>query len=463
MIQVEQCPQCTAPAPPYAERCNYCGSYFRIRHLAQLDKANDDALHFYIKEYRNAVAADSEDGQAYLSLGLCFLRLGLHKEALENFQRACNLIPDNPDLYYYTSIAMLGGRRPRLASLMDIKAIEKYLEAGLKIRPKDAAILFLRGAIKEDYYKANGLRESPRSDHFYKKAKMSGLTEEQRTAILKQIGLAPEQIVTPEEKARRRKIEREKRLRIRLYFLPRYFWFIAGTVALLGALIAAFGGKYQIPTSSASILSAMAVTIMLYLAYKRANTKLIDKYFIEDLEMLKTKRAIDKLGIEPQKLARESAIAYGPVIEGKGRMFVQDRKDKKNRYRKIRVIVAAFGEHQLLTYQCVFDFTTGKSANETTDEFFYNDVVSASTGIGFWEYRLNGKVISDKEVELFKLTTSAGTDISIPIRSKHIGSSGDKAIALAGDTVQAIRCMLREKKENRNLQNSERPDLRVPN
>ncbi len=448
MIQVEQCPQCTAPAPQHAERCRYCGSYFRIRNLTQLKEASDDALRLYIKKYRDAVAADPENGQAYLSLGLCFLRLGLHKEALENFQKACDLIPDSADIYYFTSIAMLGGKRPRLTSLMDIKAIEKYLEAGLKIRPNDAGILFLRGVIKEDYYKANGLKESPSSDHFYKKAKSSGLTDEQRTTILKQIGLAPEQVLTFEEKARLKKIEKGKRRRIKLYFLPRYFWVITAAVILLGTSIAIFADKSRGLAAFASILTIMATAIFIYLVYRRANTKLIDKYFIEDLEMLKTKRAIDKLGIEPQQLVRESAIAYGPVIEGKGRMFVQDRKDRKNRYRKIRVIVAAFGAHQLLTYQCVFDFTTGKSANETTDEFFYDDVVSASTGTGFWEYRLNGKVISDKEVELFKLTTSAGTDITIPIRSKYIGSSGDKPIALAGDTVQAIRCMLREKKEN---------------
>ncbi len=448
MLEASRCPQCTAPVPDSADRCEYCASYFKISRLDQLNMASEDALRFCIKDYQGILQSDPESGQAFLSLGLCFLRLGLHKEALENLQKACDLIPASPELYYYISVAALNGKRPRLAKLQDIKKIESYLEAGLKIDSDNAILLYLRSIIKEDYYKAHGLKESPSSGYFYKKARKHGLTEEQMDNTLKLIGLSRDLIETPEEKQQREKIDKKKRLRIQLYFLPPIFWFVAVAFIFLGIGGIIMNLKYHEPISSFLILTILAITITVYLALKRANTAMIDRYFIEDLEMLKNKKAIDKLGIDPRQLVRENAIAYGPVIEGKGRTSVIDRKDKKVRYRKIQVFVAAFGTHQLLTYQCVFDFTTGKSTKETTDEFFYNDIVSASTGIGFWEYRVNGKVISDKEVEIFKLTTSAGTDISIPIRSKYIKSSGDKAIALAGDTVQAIRCMLREKKAN---------------
>ena len=109
-------------------------------------------------------------------------------------------------------------------------------------------------------------------------------------------------------------------------------------------------------------------------------------------------------------------------------------------------------ENQLVTYNSALDLMTGNSLNETTDEYFYKDVVSVSTETSsatFIDPKNKNSVQQLHTAEFFKLTTSGGTSIKVFIKDpKLIAMMGNSALpgTDAEKAVQSIRKMLREKK-----------------
>ena len=110
--------------------------------------------------------------------------------------------------------------------------------------------------------------------------------------------------------------------------------------------------------------------------------------------------------------------------------------------------------------------TTGNPLSESTDEYFYRDVVSVSTqsktqtwdkaeiGANALSVRqllplMRGDKLQFNAAEMFILTTSGGTSIEVVLRDpKLIESAGGGTIPtdVAEKAVQTVRKMLREKK-----------------
>ena len=89
---------------------------------------------------------------------------------------------------------------------------------------------------------------------------------------------------------------------------------------------------------------------------------------------------------------------------------------------------------------------------ESTDEYFYRDIVSVSTSTDTYEIKLSkGETITLKEAVTFKLTTSGGNSVSALITDpeliKKMGG-GDIPTDQADSAIQVIRKMLREKKSS---------------
>jgi hypothetical protein len=102
-------------------------------------------------------------------------------------------------------------------------------------------------------------------------------------------------------------------------------------------------------------------------------------------------------------------------------------------------------ENQLVTYNSAIDIMTGNSLNETTDEYFYKDVVSVSTETSsatFIDPKNKNSVQQLHTAEFFKLTTSGGTSIKVFIKDpKLIEMMGNSALpgTDAEKAVQSIR------------------------
>ena len=161
-------------------------------------------------------------------------------------------------------------------------------------------------------------------------------------------------------------------------------------------------------------------------------------------------------------------MIYGPRVKAVGgaEFYQAKGKDKIQRYSPVEAIMIHFTEHQLITYQCAIDRSTGNSLNVRVKRFFYKDVVSAETESkdfsleesninSKWlaanpdvkKYIVNGKLqLNDSET--FRLTTSAGTYVEVALNIPYFieGTQGDLSDRLADQAISATNKMLLSKK-----------------
>jgi tetratricopeptide (TPR) repeat protein len=130
----------------------------------------------------------SSDSNLIHDRAVCIFQLGRTKEALQEFNRAVELDPDNP--YRYSSRAWIR------ASMKDVDgAIEDYKKA-LGLDPDDAIALNNLGLLEEQY----GMRKSAQ-ERFRRADTLMG--------ILKDAGVDPAQSHSPESPAGSKKEEAE--------------------------------------------------------------------------------------------------------------------------------------------------------------------------------------------------------------------------------------------------------------
>ena len=169
--------------------------------------------------------------------------------------------------------------------------------------------------------------------------------------------------------------------------------------------------------------------------------------------MAKT-RSLQKLSIDESELVGEPVVVTGPRIGNTGGapFLYKKGKDGRLRFTPINVTVLHMTQNQLVSYQACLDLTTGNLLNESTDEYFYKDIVSVATKTisQTVETEKFGTVQLDA-AETFVLTTSGGTSVETMLRDPKIiqlMGGGDIPTTDAEKAIQAIRKMLREKKQD---------------
>lgn len=202
------------------------------------------------------------------------------------------------------------------------------------------------------------------------------------------------------------------------------------------------------------LVPGLIIGYLFYRYYKKIQVtdQEYDNILNNDIEKL-SKQAINKAGIEIDDVVAEPLVIRGFPLTGRGSSTFKIKvgKDKHLRFTPVHITIINLLEHQLVSYQCIFDVLTGKALNEKTIEYFYKDIVSVSTETKS-EKMENGTQIND--AESFMLVTSGGTYIKTTINSstfvKTIGeiSESDYYVPTTeiDAAVQTIRKFVREKK-----------------
>jgi hypothetical protein len=254
--------------------------------------------------------------------------------------------------------------------------------------------------------------------------------------------------------------ESQKRQQIERYFKTFPKWTV--WIIVIGALVML--GQSVGPVCIGAAMIALACWRLWAWSQKPEDGQL-DQWITEDLARLKA-RALEKSNLDASELLREPVLVTGPKLRGLGgaQFAIRRGKDQVIRFTPIDATIINFMEHQLVLYQCTLDLTTGKPLNESVDEYFYKDVVSAATQSKSFTCELDKKalvyfpqakkaIVNGKlqlnSAEHFVLTTSGGTSISMvlsdPTLAEGLGG-GTIPTQLADQAVQAVRKMLREKK-----------------
>lgn len=124
----------------------------------------------------------------------------------------------------------------------------------------------------------------------------------------------------------------------------------------------------------------MSISIVYYIKYseyknfintRRATDEEFDQWLEDDVESL-ANESLSMMGLDKSELVGETVSIIAPRIFRRSVAVLKYKNgaDNKFRYTPIDVTLIHFTEHQLISYQAVLDFTTGKPLSPSTDEFF---------------------------------------------------------------------------------------------
>lgn len=139
----------------------------------------------------------------------------------------------------------------------------------------------------------------------------------------------------------------------------------------------------------------------------------IDAAVTSQLKDMKT-RALRKLGIDEDEVSEIAPITLDGYVYDKA--LIKQGKDGKYRSSKYQAIMFFFSSNEVHCF--TYDFSIVESSQkESTDVYFYKDIVSVSTQTEGTEYSVGKGKSSQFDYEYFKLTTTGGTSISCAVRN----------------------------------------------
>lgn len=152
-------------------------------------------------------------------------------------------------------------------------------------------------------------------------------------------------------------------------------------------------------------------------------------------------RAMKKLGLDEDQVTEAAPIDFSGYTYKNIRSEVRYQLGKDNRTRTSNYMATMFlfSAEQVYCYKYMFSIIADEK-NESTEEYFYRDIVSASTQSDSKSYTSkDGKSQATFNTEYFKLTTSGGTFVDAMIFDM---STADRSI-------NAMKSLLRSKKQQK--------------
>jgi len=240
----------------------------------------------------------------------------------------------------------------------------------------------------------------------------------------------------------------DKREQIKKYFkkFPKWAAWMVG----IGAIVALVSGM----EAGGIVLGVVLVGIggwAIWNSFQTPSDSEMDAWLEEDLKVLNQK-ALSKTGTDQSELGGERVMVTGPRFWDvlSANVGYKKGKDGTWRFTPVGVTVLNFTANQLVCYTCSLDLETGNPLNESTDEYFYKDIVSVSTKTKSLAVKIGEASVQLNSAETFELTTSGGTSIEVVLRDpsliKHMGGGGEIPTTRAEKAIQTVRKMLREKK-----------------
>jgi len=174
----------------------------------------------------------------------------------------------------------------------------------------------------------------------------------------------------------------------------------------------------------------------------------LDKWLEEDIQAIIKDRPFNKLGISKDDLVAESMLVVGPIywyVNGfdQNDILAKEGKDGFNRFTAWTVQLFMFTENYLCSYKCDYNWLKNTYINESTNEFFYKDVVSVKTDTVSSAHTLkDGQQMVHSEAFQLKLT---GDEVTVITNDASLKTSSAMT-SKAEKAVQSIRVMLRDKK-----------------
>lgn len=169
--------------------------------------------------------------------------------------------------------------------------------------------------------------------------------------------------------------------------------------------------------AASPIVGIIAIAIGALLIYLqvvgRPTDEEIDVAVASQLKDMKA-RALRKLGVDEDEVSEIAPITFDGYVYNKA--LIKQGKDGKYRSSKYQAVMFFFSSNEVHCF--TYDFSIVESSQkESTDVYFYKDIVSVSTQTEGTEYSVGKGKSSQFDYEYFKLTTTGGTSISCAVRN----------------------------------------------
>ena len=181
-VNVLRCPTCGANISLDSDSCEYCGNILMISKVETLTATPIEQINKIKTAFQTLPLNEKEEPSVQNTLGFCYLRLGLFKNALSAFEKSMEAFPDNPDNYYSAAICTLNGKKPFLLNREIIEKAESYIDAAIQLQEK-AIYYFLFAFIRYDYFYRKHLKVSPNYLDYLQNANRLGIIESDRKSV----------------------------------------------------------------------------------------------------------------------------------------------------------------------------------------------------------------------------------------------------------------------------------------
>ena len=171
-----ECPGCGAPVTTADKDCAFCKGPITISTFNSVASMPMPDLNRYASAYRKALSEHPQDGGLNSSIAMCYLKLKLYDKALSAFETAIENNFDDPEVYFYAAICLLGSKKAFLATRPTIDRAVEYLNAATTIAPR-GIYCHLLAYIKYDYFSRKFFTTSPTYQEVLQKAKELGISD----------------------------------------------------------------------------------------------------------------------------------------------------------------------------------------------------------------------------------------------------------------------------------------------
>lgn len=145
-----------APAPPGPTE-----EMLDVKCLANLSRLGREEVLKRLERYANAARLTPGSGDVALGLGLTYLHLRRFPEAAAQLASAVRLLPASGKAHLYYALSLLRARKPRGLPLAEARQILQTLETAASLDPREGLCDLFALVIKQEYFRANGLRVPP--------------------------------------------------------------------------------------------------------------------------------------------------------------------------------------------------------------------------------------------------------------------------------------------------------------
>ena len=183
------CPGCGARLSTDMKKCEWCHNPVNISSFDNMCNMSDNDVKKYARYYQRKLERNDEDIETTIALILCYIKLKLYDKAIEKLDNQIDLYFDNADLYFYSAVCMLKGKKAYLCKRNDIDKIIEYLDNACSLNTLGIYYYFM-AYIKYDFYERNSFNTTPDYKKCIELAEQYGVTDDEKKQLFEMLSVS---------------------------------------------------------------------------------------------------------------------------------------------------------------------------------------------------------------------------------------------------------------------------------